>query len=60
MKEVKEYLSKEKFEEFKKELEFLKRQNAEYKLLCEKIGSESASWKHKYLRMEEEYNKLKR
>jgi len=41
------------------EITLLKNQCRQLKKYAEKMGSESASWKHKYIRLLEEYDKLK-
>ena len=41
------------------ENQLLRKQNNEFRELAQKSGSEMSIWKHKYLKLEEEYNKLK-
>jgi predicted nuclease with TOPRIM domain len=42
------------------EVQFLKNQLAWFKDKLEKNGSEKSKWKHDFLRLQEEYEKLKR
>lgn len=42
-----------------KEIEFWKSQAQQFKDVAQKNGSEAASWRHKFLRLEEEHARCK-